>query len=165
VRVTLPPEIDGVLDDDAWTGAGLSLSDWLTYNPMNGDHIPQTTRCARLRRPQHLLRLPLRRPRAAKVRSTLSRRDNMWNDDWVGLSLDSVGNGQSSYDLFVNPQASRTTSSRRRAPARTRRPDFVWMSAGRRTATGYDVEMRLPLTSFRFKAGARCGWACCSGAA
>ena len=42
-------------------------------------------------------------PEPDKVRSTLSRRDNMWNDDWVGLSLDSVGNGQSSYDLFVNP--------------------------------------------------------------
>ncbi len=43
-------------------------------------------------------------PEPDKVRSTLSRRDNMWNDDWVGMSLDSVGNSQSSYDLFVNPQ-------------------------------------------------------------
>ena len=38
-----------------------------------------------------------------KIRTTISRRDNMFNDDWVGLSLDSVGNGQSSYDLFINP--------------------------------------------------------------
>ena len=49
-------------------------------------------------------------PEPDKVRSTLSRRDQLWNDDWVGLSLDSVGNGQSSYDLFVNPPACRPTS-------------------------------------------------------
>ena len=29
----------------------------------------------------------------------------------------------------------------------------MWESAGRRTAEGYDVELRLPLTSFRFKSG------------
>ena len=37
------------------------------------------------------------------MRTNISRRDTMWNDDWVGFSLDSVGNGQSAYDHFVNP--------------------------------------------------------------
>src|SRR3970282_1133942 len=32
-------------------------------------------------------------------------------------------------------------------------PDWVWDSAGTRTPHGYDVEMRLPLTSIRFKSG------------
>ena len=34
-------------------------------------------------------------PEPRRIRTTISRRDNMFSDDWVGLSLDSVGNGQS----------------------------------------------------------------------
>ena len=33
-------------------------------------------------------------------------------------------------------------------------PDWVWQSAGRVTATGYAVEIRLPLQSIRLKGGA-----------
>jgi hypothetical protein len=154
VRVTLPPAIDGVLDDDAWTGAALSLSEWLTYNPMNGDHIPQTTEVRAAYDDRNIyFAFHCVDPEPAKVRSTLSRRDNMWNDDWVGLSLDSVGNGQSSYDLFVNPQGVQNDILTTPSAGENTAPDFVWMSAGRRTSTGYDIEMRLPLTSFRFKAG------------
>jgi hypothetical protein len=77
----------------------------------------------------------------------------MWNDDWVGLSLDSIGNGQSSYDLFVNPQGVQADILTTPSAGENSAPDFVWQSAGRRTADGYDVELRLPLTSFRFKSG------------
>ena len=154
VRVSAPPVIDGVLEDEAWRDASLSLSEWLTYNPMNGDRIPQTTQVRAAYDDRniyfafHCVDLE-----PARVRSTLSRRDNMWNDDWVGLSLDSVGNGQSSYDLFVNPQGVQNDILTTPSAGENTAPDFVWQSAGRRTAEGYDVEMRLPLTSFRFKAG------------
>ena len=92
-------------------------------------------------------------PEPDKIRGTLSRRDQQWNDDWVGLSLDSMGNGQASYDLFVNPRGVQgdilTTSSAGENSA----PDWVWQSAASRTKEGYDVELRLPLTSIRFKSG------------
>ena len=41
VRTTTPPAIDGVLDDVAWQGGPLPLTEWLTYNPLNGDKIAQ----------------------------------------------------------------------------------------------------------------------------
>src|SRR5882672_8625459 len=43
VRATTPPTIDGVLDDAAWQGTALPLSEWLTYNPLNGDRMDQRT--------------------------------------------------------------------------------------------------------------------------
>src|SRR2546425_7070240 len=43
VRVTTPPTIDGVLDDAAWQGPPLPLTEWLTYNPLNGDRLEQRT--------------------------------------------------------------------------------------------------------------------------
>jgi hypothetical protein len=154
VRVSAPPVIDGVLEDEAWKDANLSLSEWLTYNPMNGDRIPQTTQVRAAYDDRNIyFAFHCVDPEPGKVRSTLSRRDNMWNDDWVGLSLDSVGNGQSSYDLFVNPQGVQSDVLTTPSAGENTAPDFVWQSAGRRTAEGYDVEMRLPLTSFRFKAG------------
>ena len=154
VRVTTPPVIDGALEDEAWTQAVLPLTEWLTYNPLNGDHIAQTTE-VRAVYDDRFLYFAFRcvDPEPDKVRSTLSRRDSMWNDDWVGLSLDSVGNGQSSYDLFVNPQGVQADVLTTPSAGENSAPDFVWDSAGRRTAEGYDVELRLPLTSFRFKSG------------
>ena len=105
LRATQPPAIDGRLDDVIWQATDpLPETDWLTYNPLNGDHIPQRTE-VRVAYDDRYLYFAFRciDPEPGKVRGTLSRRDNVWNDDWVGLSLDSVGNGQQSYDLFVNP--------------------------------------------------------------
>jgi hypothetical protein len=93
-------------------------------------------------------------PEPAKVRGTLTRRDNLWNDDWVGLSLDSMGNGQASYDLFLNPLGVQGDILTTPSAGENTAPDWVWESAGRRTDEGYEVEMRLPLTSIRFASGA-----------
>jgi hypothetical protein len=153
-RTAKPPTIDGVLDDDAWQGAILPLSEWLTYNPLNGEKLAQQTEVRAAYDDRYIyFAFHCLDPEPGKVRSTVSRRDNMWGDDWVGLSLDSVGNGQTSYDMFVNPSGIQgdilTTSSAGENTA----PDWVWDSVGRRTAAGYDVEMRVPLTSIRFKSG------------
>ena len=155
VRVGVPPVIDGSLEDEAWQAAVLPLTEWLTYNPVNGDRIAQTTEVRAVYDDRHIyFAFRCVDPEPARVRSTLSRRDSMWNDDWVGLSLDSIGNGQSSYDLFVNPQGVQADILNTPSAGENSAPDFVWDSAGRRTAEGYDVELRLPLTSFRFKSGA-----------
>ena len=95
VRATEPPSIDGRLDDVVWQTPALPETDWLTYNPLNGDDIRQRTE-VRVAYDDRNLYFSFRciDPEPDKVRGTLSRRDNVWNDDWVGLSLDSVGNGQ-----------------------------------------------------------------------
>ena len=58
-----------------------------------------------------------------KIRTTISRRDNAFSDDWVGVSLDSSRAGQLAYHLFVNPSgiqmdALQSGSTRRRFCAR-----------------------------------------------
>ncbi|MFI5170354.1 MAG: DUF5916 domain-containing protein, partial [Vicinamibacterales bacterium] len=152
--MSTPPVIDGVLEDEAWKGAELALGEWLTYNPMNGERMAQVTHVLAAYDDAHIyFAFHCVDPEPERVRSTFSRRDNMWNDDWVGLSLDSIGNGQSAYDLFVNPAGVQADVLTTPSAGENSAPDFVWDSAGRRTAQGYDVELRLPLTSFRFKSG------------
>jgi hypothetical protein len=156
VRTTTPPTIDGRLDDAVWQGAPLvPETDWLTYNPLNGDHIPQRTE-VRVAYDDRALYFAFRcdDPEPQRVRGTLSRRDNLFQDDWVGLSLDSVGNGQSSYDLFVNPLGVQGDILTTPSAGENDAPDFVWDSAGRRTDRGYEAEIRVPLTTVRFVSGA-----------
>jgi hypothetical protein len=154
-RTTAPPRIDGSLEDPAWQGEPLALGDWLTYNPLNGEKMAQTTE-VRVAYDDSAIYLAFRcrDPEPDKVRSTLSRRDQLWNDDWVGLSLDPVGNGQSSYDLFVNAAGVQADILTTPSGGENSAPDWVWESAGRRTSEGYDAEIRLPLTTIRFKSGA-----------
>ena len=153
-RVATPPTIDGRLDDEAWQGTTLPLTEWLTYNPLNGEKLTQQTE-VRAGYDERYLYFAFHcvDPEPDKVRSTISRRDGMFDDDWVGLSLDSVGNGQSSYDLFVNPAGVQGDILTTPSAGENSAPDFVWDSAGRRTPEGYDVEMRIPLTTIRFKSG------------
>ena len=154
-RVATPPTIDGRLDDEAWQGATLPLTEWLTYNPLNGEKMAQHTEVRAAYDDRYLyFAFHCVDPEPGKVRSTISRRDNMFNDDWVGLSLDSVGNGQSSYDLFINPAGVQGDILTTPSAGENSAPDFVWDSAGQRTAEGYDVEIRIPLTTIRFKSGA-----------
>src|SRR5712691_9436642 len=154
VRVTTPPVIDGRLDDEVWQGPPLALSDWLTYNPLNGEKLAQQTQVLAAYDDRNIyFAFRCLDPEPGKVRGSLSRRDDLWNDDWVGLSLDSLGNGQTSYDLFVNPAGVQGDILTTPSAGENSAPDFVWDSAGRRTPEGYDVEMRIPLTTIRFKSG------------
>jgi hypothetical protein len=153
-RVATPPTIDGRLDDEAWQGTTLPLTEWLTYNPLNGEKMVQQTEVRAAYDDRYLyFAFHCVDPEPGKVRSTISRRDNMFNDDWVGLSLDSVGNGQSSYDLFINPSGVQGDVLTTPSSGENSAPDFVWDSAGQRTPEGYDVEIRVPLTTIRFKSG------------
>jgi hypothetical protein len=154
VRTAAPPRVDGVLDDEAWKTPPLDLAGWVTYNPVSGQTIPQTTEVrvsyddAGLYFAFHCID-----PEPGKVRATLSRRDQLFMDDWVGLSLDAVGNQQQSYDLFVNPLGVQGDILNTATAGETTSPDWVWDSAGRVTPEGYDVEIRVPWKSIRFTSG------------
>jgi hypothetical protein len=158
VRVPAAPVIDGRLDDDIWQAPPLALSDWITYNPLNGEKLAQVTQVHAAYDDRNIyFAFRCLDPEPTKIRGSLSRRDNAWNDDWVGLSLDSVGTGQSSYDLFVNPLGVQGDILTTPSAGENTAPDFVWESAGRRTDQGYEVEMRIPLTTIRFRSGAEVG--------
>ncbi|MGE5346699.1 MAG: DUF5916 domain-containing protein, partial [Acidithiobacillales bacterium] len=154
VRTEEPPRIDGVLDDAAWKTPPLALGDWISYNPARGPKIAQKTQVwisyddTALYFAFHCID-----PDPGKVRATLSRRDDLWNDDWIGLSLDALGGGQQSYDLFVNPRGVQGDILDTATAGEDASPDWVWTSAGRQTAEGYDVELAVPWKNIHFKSG------------
>ena len=152
-RVSTPPLIDGKLTDEAWNEAPLDLGRWIWSKPAaRRAHGPHDRRPHRVRRPVYLLRLPLLRPRAARIRTTISRRDNVFNDDWIALSLDSTGTGQTAYHLFVNPCGIQMARLNTRV-GRAFEVGLLWDSAGEVSEDGYVVEVRLPLQTIRFSGG------------
>jgi len=154
LRVDQAPVVDGALDDPAWQTPPLALPEWLTYNPVRGQAFPQATQVWMAYDDTGLyVAFRCLDPEAEKVRATLSRRDQLWSDDWVGLSLDAIGNGQQSYDLFVNPLGVQADILDTTTAGEDSSPDWVWESAGRRTDGGYEVEIHLPWKSIRFAAG------------
>ncbi len=147
--------IDGKLDDAAWQTPPLKLGTWITYNPLFGEQMAQQTEVWVAYDKQYLyFAFRCLDPEPDKIKSAISRRDTQWNDDWVGLSLDSVGSHQSSYDMFVNPSGIQGDILNSSTAGESTAVDWVWDSAAKRTDRGYDVEIRLPLKSIRFRSGA-----------
>jgi hypothetical protein len=152
-RVTAPPMIDGDLSDEAWLGKPLDLGQWVTYNPLRGEKVLFRTDVRIVYDDRNIyFAFHCFDDEPDRIRTTVSRRDNVFNDDWIALSLDSAGTGQTAYHLFVNPSGVQmdalNTSSGERFEA-----DVIWDSAGAITDDGYVVEVKLPLQTVRFSGG------------
>ncbi len=153
--VETPPKIDGRLDAGEWSAEPLPTGDWLSYNPLYGERLPQhTTVWAAYDKRYLYFAFLCTDPDPAKIKTTIARRDNVWNDDWVGLKLDAMGDGQTSYDMFVNPSGVQGDILTSAAGGENSSVDWVWESAAKQTSDGYTVEIRVPVQSIRFKSGA-----------
>ena len=154
-RISAPPVIDGALDDQAWTAQPLAAGPWRSYNPLHGETIPQQTRVWVAYDADALyFAFQCDDPDPSGIKTSVTRRDNIWSDDWVGLSLDALGTGQTSYHLMVNPSGVQLDMINTIAGYEDTSPDWIWESAGRINDRGYAVEIRLPLQTIRFKGGA-----------
>ena len=154
VRVAKPPTIDGVLDDAAWTNPPVPADEWRSYNPLNGETIPQRTTVWVAYDDDNLyFAFKCDDPEPKQIKTSVSRRDNAFNDDWVGFGLDSLGTGQISYHMMINPSGVQMDLLNSIAGGEDVAPDWIWDSAGHLTDTGYTVEVRLPLQSIRFNGG------------
>ena len=149
----LPPRIDGNLDDEIWQNSPLT-EDFITYNPSYGEVLPQKTQVWMAYDKKNLyFAFKCYDSEPGKIKTSITRRDGMFSDDWVGLSLDALGNKQTAYDLFCNPNGIQGDILNSAVSGEDVSPDFVWESAGQLTDEGYQVEMSIPLRSLRFKSG------------
>ena len=155
VRIATPPKLDGILDDEAWSGDPLPLDAWMSYNPMRGEAPAEKTQVW-VGYDDEALYFAFRclDSQPERIRTTISRRDNAFSDDWVGVSLDSSRAGQLAYHLFVNPNGIQMDALQSGSGGEDFAPDFVWQSAGHVGADGWSAEIRMPLENIRFRSGA-----------
>lgn len=144
-----PPVIDGVLDDAVWTHAA-SVSDFKSFIPDFGRDMPFKT-LVYMAYDRETLYFAYRcyDDEPSKIKASVNSRDNILNDDWVCINLDSFNEHQSLYAFYINPHGIQM-DSRFASGLEDRSVDFVWYSAGQKDEEGYTVEVAIPLKSIRF---------------
>src|SRR5262252_7636378 len=156
LRATEPPKIDGILNDEVWNREPLSLGEWVSYNPLRGAHTDLRTD-VRIAYDDRYIYFGFHcfDSEPDKIRTTISRRDAAFSDDWIALSLDSAGTGQTAYHLFVNPSGIQMDALNTSASGEQFEADLLWDSAAKVGDDGYTVEIRLPLQTIRFSGGSQ----------
>jgi len=88
------------------------------------------------------------------VRARLSRREDVFDDDFVEVMLDTFDDHRRAYAFFVNPMGVQADSLWTEGPDEELNFDFsfdtVWNSAGKVTDQGYLAWMEIPFRSLRF---------------
>ncbi len=151
------PTIDGQLNDAVWKNAA-AFGDFRQIQP--GDNIaPSFPTEVLIGYDAKNLYIAFRvKQDKNKVRATLSRRDDIFNDDFVGLQLDTFNDRRQAYAFFFNPlgiQADGTVSEGRGEDYSV---DVVMESKGVLTEDGYTIEASIPFKSLRYEAGKNKLW-------
>lgn len=155
-RVTEPPKLDGILDDAAWSQAPMPTGQWVSYNPNRGENMPDAYKTeVHIAYDDRNIYFAFHcfDNEPGKIRTNVAKRDAAFSDDWIAMSLDSAGTGQSAYHLFSNPSASQMDALNTSASGEQFDADMVWFSAAKMTADGYTVEVQIPLQTLRFSGG------------
>lgn len=91
-------------------------------------------------------------PEPSKIRAALRDRDTLWQDDNVGLVIDTFNDERTGYEFYVNPLGAqgdiRMTDTDEWVSDLSW--DAIWDSAGTINDHGYVVEMRIPFKALRF---------------
>jgi hypothetical protein len=147
-----PPTIDGVLNDDVWKSAAL-LKDFYQIDP--GDNIaPSKPTEVLLGYDSKFLYIAFRAfDEQDKIRSTVAKRDNIWQDDYVGFYLDTFNDKRRAFELFFNPLGIQGDGVLTEGRGEDMSVDLLLDSKGTITQEGYFVEIAIPFKSLRYEAG------------
>lgn len=143
--------IDGVMDEAAWQDATAIDID-IETRP--GENLPARVKTVAyiLENGQKLyIAFDARDPKPEEIRAYLRDRDSAWNDDFVGIVLDTYNDERRAFEFFVNPLGVQMDMTYDDVNKREDDSwDAIWDSAGLINESGYVVEMEIPLNQLRF---------------
>lgn len=152
-RSDAPYAIDGRLDDAVWAHATVVE---LVYETSPSENIPALVRTeALLVETGSSLLVGFRAfdPEPDKIRAYLRDRDSAYDDDFVGIVLDTFNDERRALEFFANSYGAQMDLIQDDVNGREDDSwDAIWSSAGEIHADGYTVEMELPFRTLRFPA-------------
>jgi len=159
-RTTGPIRVDGVLDEPAWKDAARVSLDYETWP---GDNTPAPVKTVCLITYDHsnlYVAFRAEDPDPKAIRAHLTDRDAAFEDDFVGVILDTFHDGRRAFEFFVNPRGVQMDLINNDVGGGEDASwDAIWDSAGRITPRGYVVEIKIPFSSLRFpRAGGAESW-------
>ncbi len=152
-RASGPIVIDGDLSDPGWKDA-VRVDQWFETNVSdNGE--PKVKNVAWMTYDDHFFyaAFHFEDPNPEKIRSPLSDRDNVPSStDYGGVILDTRNDGKTAILFLSNARGIQYDSvSDDTTGNEDSSPDFFWDSAARITKEGWDLELRIPFSSLRYK--------------
>lgn len=151
-RLAAPPVIDGKMDDLVWKNAAV-FGDFLQTQP--GDNVAPSS-------PMEVymgydaknlfVAFKVTQPRDT-IRATMKRRDDLGNEDFVGMYLDTFNDKRQAYFIFLNPLGIQTDGIMTDGRGEDGSVDIIMTSKGQLTDDGYIVEAAIPFKSLRYEAG------------
>lgn len=156
-RFETAPVIDGQLNDEVWRGAAV-FGDFLQVNP--GDNVaPSSPTEALIGYDAKNLYIAFRvKQDRDKVRATVARRDNIFNDDYIGVYLDTFNDQRQAYTIFFNPFGIQADGIFTEGRGEDYSVDILMESKGVLTEDGFTIEAAIPFKSLRYEAGKNKNW-------
>ena len=156
-KFEVSPVIDGKLDDEIWKKAAV-FKDFVQIQP--GDNIaPSRETIAYVGYDERYLYVAWHAYEDPNlVRATIAKRDDIFADDNVRITLDTFNDQRRAYQLFFNPfgiQADgiQTEENQRQGGGLDFSVDIVMESKGVLLDDGFSVEAKIPFKSLRYVAG------------
>ena len=148
-----PPVIDGKINEKTWTKA-LKFDNFKTISPDYGKEPSQKT-VAYMTYDSENIYFAIRcfDTEPKKIKSSVSSRDGMFQDDYIAIMLDTFGTMQEAFGFFLNPQGIQGDGMINADGNAEATFDMVWYSKGQIDEEGFSVECRIPLQSIRFPGG------------
>jgi Domain of unknown function (DUF5916)/Carbohydrate family 9 binding domain-like len=146
------PVIDGKLDEEIWQKA-VVLRDFYQIQP--GDNTPPSRPTEVLLGfdPKFLYIAFKATDEPDKVRATVAKRDNIFQDDYVGFYLDTFNDKRKAFEVFFNPLGIQGDGVLTEGRGEDFSVDLLMESKGIVHETGFNVEIAIPFKSLRFEAG------------
>ena len=151
-RFDKPPVIDGKLDDEVWKQA-VVLKDFYQINP--GDNTaPSGATEVFIGYDSRFLYFGFHcYDDPAKVRGTVAKRDQIFDEDNVRIFLDTFNDQRRAYVLGWNPLGIQQDGIMTEGSGTDFSVDIVMESKGILTSDGWTVEVAIPFKSLRYEAG------------
>jgi hypothetical protein len=147
-KISHTVRVDGNLEDSEWSKA-TKITAFTEFFPEENGKPEVNTEAYLMYDEQNLYIAFKAFDDPSRIRYSITDRDNIFKDDFVGIMVDTYGNTTWGYEIFVNPvgiQADLKRTSNREDAAF----DIIFYSAGKIVEDGYVVEMAIPFKSLRF---------------
>lgn len=156
-RFEHPPVIDGKLDDEVWKSAAV-FKDFYQINP--GDNIaPSKPTEVMMGYDAKTIYFAFHcYDEPGKVRATVAKRDNVFDEDNVRIYLDTFNDQRRAYILGFNPLGVQQDGIMIEGQGQDFSVDIVMDSKGLITNDGWTLEIAIPFKSLRYEAGKGKQW-------
>jgi len=152
--------IDGILDEPAWQSAE-TAGDFIQFQPQKGGETSFKTEVKILYSEDYIyFGIICTDKEPEKIIARISQRDgNLGDDDSIGIGIDTFFDRRTAYYFFTNPLGTqldgRLSDNGRTADSTW---DENWLSSAKKTKTGWNAEIAIPLSILKYKPGVNLKW-------